>query len=210
MALTDLWPVRGETVVIKTANYRSVAFGLCLLLMVGSVAASDFDAGFGFTGIKAGIIGSGKVKMENAEAEQSTGFNFGLDFDLPFGEKLHYGAAIDVMRMSWQIPGASPTFDESELLIDIGIRMKALIQREDSPLAFRPGVGIGLGVLPRFGPFRGSNYLTLRAFGEFIYFPDSGPGWLIEVGTWYAPNGGDGAFDISIGPLLTMRAGLLF
>ena len=177
---------------------------------VGSLSASDFGEGEGYTGVKAGVIGSGEVKIEGEGVDQDAGVTFGLLFDFPYGRRMHYGAAVEFLQMNWNAGSRSFRFSQSELLMDIGITMKAMFPCAGTRFVVRPGVGIGFGMLRRMGSFNGSNYLTLKVFSEFIYFFEDLPAFLIDGGVWYAPTGGDINSDITIGPLLFLRLGVLF
>ncbi len=175
------------------------------------VADDDFDQeGDRYTVVKVGMIGSGTVDIEGEKIDQETGINVGLAFDFPSGTFLHYGLSMEVMQMNWTAESESYQFDESELMLNIGLEFKGYLPLPAGPLVIRPGIGIGYGALRRLDRFNGTNYLTLRGFGELVYVRDRGPDFLFEGGLWYAPSGGDDETDIKIGPLIFLRAGVLF
>jgi hypothetical protein len=189
---------------------------ICLVIAVSFIipcavtAAGDFEEGESFTGFKFGVLGPGQVDLGSQNADQKTSFGGGVFFDFPFGAHFHYGASADLYRMHWTADGERFNFDSEELLLDVGINVKASLSSENSSFAFRPGVGIGFGALRRMAGFGGSNYLTLKAFSEAVYFTPGELAFLLDAGVWYAPSGGDNEHDIKIGPLFLIRAGVMF
>jgi len=181
-----------------------------LLPLSSTVCADDFSTGESYTGVKVGYLGSGEVDLPGQNADQRSSFTAGLFFDFPFGASMHYGVSADLLRMDWKADGASYRFEEQEMLLDVGVNFKATIMSENGSLALRPGVGVGFGALRRMDNFSGSNYLTMKAFSELVYFTAGDVSFLVDAGVWYAPNGGDNEHDIKIGPLFTLRFGIMF
>ena len=195
-------------------NWRKqVTIGLCLVLFsVVSLCASDFEEGGSYTGVKLGMVGSGHVNIAGREADQAASFTGGVFFDLPFGNRLHYGLSADFFSMSWQSESYPFPFEESEWLLDLGINLKGNFVGESSAFGFRPGVGVGFGVLRRMemANVAGSTYLTLKAFLEVVYSTPGDLSFLLDGGVWHAPSGGDNDKDIKVGPLVFLRAGVMF
>ena len=194
---------------------RSHLCPLLTLVMIVSLLpmaayADDYDEGESYTGIKIGFLGSGKVDLPGDDVDQDPSFGAGFFFDFPFGSRLHYGASADLLRMHWVATDDSTEFDEQETMIDIGINVKATIIGPNSSFALRPGVGVGFGALRRMARFSGSNYLTVKAFAEAVYFTPGDLAFLADAGIWYAPSGGDNENDITIGPLVFVRLGIMF
>jgi outer membrane protein with beta-barrel domain len=184
--------------------------GTLLLLAVSAATAAEFSEGERYTSIKAGLIGSGTVDVEGTEINQSTGFSLGLSYDFPLGERLHYGISVDLHRMKWSGDADRFQGEDAETLLDLGLVWKYMLVLSEDQFAIRPGIGAGYGTLRRRQTLNGTNYLTLKAFTEIIYFSARGTGLLVEVGGFYAPTGGDSDTDIKIGPLLYARVGLMF
>jgi hypothetical protein len=183
-----------------------------VLVCATGVAASDFEDGDSYTGVKLGLVGSGSVDLDSRAADQATSFTGGLFFDLPLGSRLSYGLSADFFSMSWDRENPPFPFEESGWLLDLGVTFKGNFMSESSAIGFRPGVGVGIGVLPRMemANVASSNYLTLKAYLEIVY---SSPGdlmFLFDVGVWHAPSGGDNAIDVQVGPLVFLRAGVMF
>ena len=188
---------------------------MTLAVIVGlttPVVASDYEAGESYTGFKFGMIGSGSVDFGHRPIDQRSGFSAGFFFDQPFGPRLHYSLSVDVHKMSWREHQSIYRWDESEWLMDLGLNLKGNLLNENSPIGLRPGVGAGVAFLGKMesAGVSGSSYVTVRAFAELIFLSSNDLMGLLEAGVWYAPSGGDNASDLSIGPLWTLRAGVMF
>jgi len=184
--------------------------GLLLLLAATAPLASDFSEGDNYTIVKVGLIGSGSVDIDGVEIDHSTGYSLGLGYDFPAGERGHYGFSVDLHRMKWS--GETEHFDgqDAETLLDIGLTWKYILIMSEDRFAVRPGLGVGFGTVRRRQALNGTNYLTLKLYSEFIYSTSGTVGFLIEVGGFYTPTGGDSETSIRIGPLPYLRAGVLF
>ena len=199
---------------MRAANWcLQIAIGLALVLIsTTGLFASDFEEGDSYTGIKLGMIGPGQIDIAGREADQNASFTGGVFFDLPFGAHLHYGLSADFFSMSWQSESDPFPFEESEWLLDLGINLKGNFVGESSAFGFRPGVGVGFGVLRRMemAGVAGSTYLTLKAFLEVVYSTPGDLSFLLDGGVWHAPSGGDNDTDVRVGPLVFLRAGVMF
>jgi len=184
--------------------------GTLLFLTVSVAVASDFSEGERYTSVKAGVIGSGTVDIDGTDVDQSLGLSIGLGYDFPLGERLHYGFAINLYRMKWSAETVDFQGEDTETMLDIGLAWKWMAVMSEDRFAIRPGLGVGYGTLRRRQSLNGTNYLTLKAFTEIIYFSARETGYMVEVGGFYAPTGGDSDTDIKIGPLLYARAGIMF
>ncbi|MCP4685590.1 MAG: outer membrane beta-barrel protein [bacterium] len=183
---------------------------ILLVLVAAGTSASDFSEGDRYTSVKVGMIGSGTVDVDGADVDQSAGLSLGLGYDFPVGERLHYGFSVDLHRMKWSADTEEFPGEDSETLLDIGLTWKYMAVLSEDRFAIRPGIGVGYGTLRRRKALNGTNYLTLKANAEVIYFSGGGPGFGAEIGVFYTPTGGDSETDIKIGPLLYARAGVLF
>jgi hypothetical protein len=197
--------------VLGVPFHRVVFLFLALGSLMGSSACA-YDSGVSFTGVKLGLIGSGAVDVEDVSNDQQSGLSAGFFFDLPMGSRLHYGLSTDLHKMSWQGEGLAGRIDETGWLLDIGANLKGDFFSEDAPWGFRPGVGVGVGFLGKMDGLgvSSSSYIVLRATAEIVYFTPSDLMLVLESGVWYAPSGGDNLTDVTIGPLLLLRAGIMF
>lgn len=194
------------------APRQSVLIALSVLCLFSLGLASDSESGESYTGVKFGLIGSGRVDVGGRRIDQRPGPSAGFFFDQPFGSRLHYSLSADLLKMAWRERTVSITREESEWLLDLGVNLKGNFVSENKPLGFRPGVGVGAAFLGRIemAGVSSSSYLTLRAFAEIVYFSPGDLMFLIETGVWYAPSGGDNATDVSLGPMFSLRGGVMF
>jgi len=204
--------VRGSRTLSRNAQRQSILIALSFLFLFSISQASDSETGDSYTGVKFGLIGSGRVDVVGRRIDQRSGLSAGFFFDQPFGSRLHYSLSADLMKMAWRERTPCITLEESEWLLDLGVNLKGNFVSENRPLGFRPGVGVGAAFLGRMemAGVSSSSYLTLRAFAEIVYFSPGDLMFLLESGVWYAPSGGDNATDVSMGPLFTLRGGVMF
>jgi hypothetical protein len=192
---------------------RQVTVFLFILLVAGTWSSVNaYDSGESYTGVKLGFIGSGGVDVDHASVEQQAGPSASFFFDLPLGSRLHYGLSTDLHKMSWTGERLMYQVDETGWLLDLGVNLKGDFMSDNSPLGFRPGVGVGVGFLGKMDELgvAGSSYIILRTFAEVVYALPSDLMFVFEGGIWYAPSGGDNLTDVSIGPLFLLRGGVMF
>ena len=197
---------------ILGVRYRTAVVLFALIIFSAGSSANAYDSGVSYTGIKLGLISSGSVDIDDNSDNQRAGLSAGFFFDLPLGSRLHYGLSTDLHKMSWSGERLDYRVDETGWLLDLGVNLKGNLVNEDSPLGVRPGVGAGLGFLGKMDGLgvSGSGYVIVRAFAEIVYFSPSDVMFVFEGGVWYAPSGGDNVTDVSIGPLLIIRGGVMF
>ncbi|MBD3258094.1 hypothetical protein GF377_06640 [candidate division GN15 bacterium] len=182
----------------------------CSVAVAGPVWSVDLVEPTNWTGFKAGVLLDGDVELGDATVDQETSFLLQAFYDFPFGDNVFYGLGADILGMKWRGETDEQRVDETELLLDVGLHFKALLRPFGNRFAVRPGGGIGYGVMRRLENLNGSNFLTLKAYVEFVYQFDTERVILIDVGVWDAPTGGDAETDITIGPLAFVRAGIAF
>jgi len=190
---------------------KVIAFSLLIFCwLITSVMASEFDEGEQYSGAKIGMIGSGNVEVDEFELDQEQDFSLGIFYDFPIGNDFHYGLSADFFRMKWSGIGDADRFRQSETLLDMALSVKANLWLLHDRLAFRPGFAVGLGTQKRRFNFKGTNHLTLKVFGEVLFFTNSNLGIVSGFGIWHSPSGGDSDHDIKIGPMFYSRIGILF
>ena len=98
-------------------------------------------------------------------------------------------------------------YDETELIVEGGVALKAAFGGLNGKPQWRPGIGFGYGTLS--GSSTGldaTHYLTLRAGVEMI-LPS---GWLGEALVYAAPTGENDAVTVTYRPMLQLRFGRVF
>jgi len=204
--------VRGVRLINGCGLVSALMTATIVLWVSSSAMASDYEFGESYTGFKFGLVGSGRVELRRFDIDQRAGMSAGFFFDLPFGSRLHYSFAADLLKMSWRGQRNSFRWDESEWLLDLSVNLKGNLFSANSPIGLRPGLGVGVAILGKMETtgVAGSSYVTVKTFTELVFMSSSDLVGLIEGGVWYAPSGGDSNSDLTIGPLLMLRAGVMF
>lgn len=184
---------------------------LALIFLTGFAVTAE-ASGENYTGLKIGMVSSGDVDVDGTAVDLGAGWSFGAFFDHPIGSRIHLGVTFDMMNLKWTRTGSEWDYTLKERLLDLGLCAKVTFTGEESDLIVRPGAGLGLGVMPKLpeAGLAASSYLTLKGMVEVAYDNGGDVIYLIEAGLWYAPSGGDEYSDVTIGPLLQLRAGVMF
>jgi hypothetical protein len=197
-----------QTMPTRSRTPRTIYLTIALAVMFACSAAHGQSGHM--SGLKVGMSSAGHVRIGDTKLGHDNSLTVGFFGDMPAGDYFSYGMAVDLLWMDWS--GGAESFDlpRSEALLDASLNFKACVSCLDGQLTFRPGVGIGYGVMRRRAVLNGTNYLTLKAFIETIYALPGDHGVLAEVGVWQAPSGGDDDTLVHIGPLLLLRVGFVF
>jgi hypothetical protein len=153
-------------------------------------------------GFKVGLITPGIWYVGDYEYEPDAGYTLGGFLDYKLGPKISGGLALDIHKFN--------AYEESGTLFDIGVTLKALIYGANSKFVFRPGFGIGYGMLGEMGIYESSTYMLLKGNVEMVILRPSGFSWLVDLGIMGAPTGGNNDADMYLDPGLFVRAGLVF
>jgi len=156
-------------------------------------------------GVKGGLITGGEFWVEDYPYDMETdmSFSFGSFLDHKLGEKITGGLYLDAHNLA--------VYEESSLLLDMGITIKAMLGGRGSNLLFKPGIGFGYGMLGEIeGLADGSNYFMLRGGCDVVVSTSSSLSWLGEVAIMGAAAGGNDDFDMGFGPMFLIRGGLVF
>jgi hypothetical protein len=170
---------------------------LVLPLLASNGFAQQRNTRFGVKGL---VLLPGEAYVEESDSyfDIDVSFGGGVLVDTRLGEKLLGGLYFDLMK--------ARAYDESGLLLDAGIALKASLGGGSGRLTWRPGIGVGFANLAAVGGIKSTQYLTLRG-GLEVVFPG---GWLVEAAVYGAPTGGNGDVTVSYGPMTMVRIGRLF
>jgi hypothetical protein len=151
-------------------------------------------------GVKGTVLLPGEAFVEEANRYFDIDMSLGIGVlvDTRLGDKLLGGLYFDALQ--------AKAYDETGLLLDVGVALKAALGRGAGHISWRPGFGIGFGHLAPVGAIDGTQYLTLRG-GLEVVFPG---GWLVEGCVYGAPTGGNGDVTVTYGPMTMIRIGRLF
>ena len=170
---------------------------LALPLFVSTARAQGRQTTFGLKGT---VLMPGEFYI----AEPNRYFDFGLSLgagafvDTHLADRLLGGVYLDALQ--------AKAFDDTGLLLDAGITLKAALGGRRGGISWRPEIGVGFGNLTAVGPLESTRYLTLRG-GLEVVLPG---GWLVEGSVYGAPTGGNNDFTVSYGPMSMIRVGRLF
>ena len=125
-------------------------------------------------------------------------FGVGGSIDAKLGERFWGGVYGDLLNVS--------AYDDTELMFDTGVALKAAFGGLNGKPLWRPGIGFGYGTLSSNSGIDATHYLTLRAGVEAI-MPS---GWLAEALIYAAPTGGNADITVTYGPIVQLRFGRAF
>jgi hypothetical protein len=182
---------------------RHIAAGLALMLLtLASAVAGEAQQGPRTTSfaVKGILLMPGDAYVAEADAyfEIEMSFGIGAEIDAKLGEKFWGGLYADLLNVT--------AYDESEMMLDAGIALKAAFGGEHGRPLWRPGFGLGYGTLSGGASLDATHYLTIRAGVEAV-MPT---GWLVEANLYAAPTGGNDAVTVTYGPLIQFRVGHVF
>ncbi len=181
------------------------AFILFWIFAAQVAEAEDIASKNTVLGVKGGLITGGEFWVEDYpyDMESDMSFSFGSYLDHKLGEKITGGLYLDAHNLA--------VYEESKLLLDLGLTIKAMIASKSANLTFKPGIGIGYGMLGEIeGLADGSNYFMLRAGCDVVFSSPRSLSWLGELAIIGAGAGGNDDHDMGFGPMFLIRGGLAF
>jgi hypothetical protein len=176
---------------------------LGLMLTTGISFGQNLREKTTIIGLKGGLITSGTVSAEDVEFDTDLSYSLGAFGDYQLAPKFSGGIAVDLHNIS--------VSDESKMLLNFGVTLKAMISGENSSMAFRPGLLIGYARLPEIeGRTKSSQYFTVGGLVEIAFSTQNSVSFFTEAGIYAAPSGGNSEFDITFGPMFLLRGGVYF
>lgn len=189
---------------------RPLLFLLVLISLVvpGQLRAAKITTGAplwekrNFFTAKLGFITFGEVRINGVKSDTDPGFTMGVAWDVGLDRRFSGGLSFDAHRIYVN--------NEGEYLFDVSLAAKAFFLLPRSRVALRPGVAIGFGRATEVGPIDYSSYLLVKATTEAVFFTRSRSALVGELGLMTALDGSDGPNDITLGPYVVARVGILF
>ena len=174
----------------------ALALGLALIT---PAAAQQTGRSTNFA-VKGILLMPGEAYVEEADAYFDIDMSFGVGgaIDTKLGERFWGGIYADLLNVS--------AYDDSALMLDGGVALKAAFGGINGKPQWRPGIGFGYGTRSSNAGLESTHYLTLRAGVEAIM----ASGWLAEALVYAAPTGGNDDVTVSYGPMLQLRVGRSF
>ena len=150
--------------------------------------------------VKGILLMPGEAYVEEADAYFDIDMSFGVGgaIDAKLGDRIWGGVYLDLLNVS--------AYDESALMFDGGVGIKAAFGGVNGKPLWRPGIGFGYGNLSSNAGLDATQYLTIRAGVEAI-MPS---GWLAEALIYAAPTGGNDDVTVTYGPMVQLRFGRSF
>ena len=189
---------------------RLICFALAIvggyLLAAASPARADYYGAppptRGIVGLKAGFISGANFKAAQP-MKTDPGVSGGVFFDFPVTPRFYAGVAVDFHNIVLVM--------DQQAMIDVGLTIKHLIpMNEKSKMTLVPAASAGYAYLSGLNVFEPTEFLNLKLFVETHFEINRKRSWVGDIGVSYMPAGGNGAYDIKIGPAFFIRWGLAF
>ena len=166
----------------------------------GTVAISDkgeYTNAGQYEGYRSYLNSAGKLELDTDD-----GYTFGVFVDYPTTKHTFAGIAFDIAHLDFG--------KDAKYLMNGAVFFKGNLHKEGGSFSFRPGLGLGVAMLPPVFVLNSATFFTIQATGEAVIMANERFGMFIDLGSMWAPAGGDGDFSITGGPFMLMRAGLIF
>lgn len=195
-------------------SLAGLSLALALSLFSAAEAQNLIKSGFGSkhrsqVGFKGGLITQTDFHLLpttevgiTAKYRTNVGLSWQLFFDLPVNHWMIASLSFDMQDIH--------IIAERHQMIDIGLSLKWPIYKEANQLAWRPLVGIGYAYLGRGRALEGSGYATLRGGLEAIFYSEQRHAFLGEFIVYGSILGGNDDYDITFGPAVLLRLGVIY
>ena len=94
-------------------------------------------------------------------------------------------------------------------MVNLSLALKPVYYRKKAKIAYKPGVAVGLADLGHIGDLKRTQYLTLKGSFEMVFFTESKYIFFGEAAVWGAPDCFNEEYDITLGPFLQVRVGIM-
>lgn len=156
----------------------------------------------GVFGAKVGILNRATYRVDGEEFETKVGWSGQVYWGVPASPQLLIVPYIEFNDIK--------VFSEHQWAIDVGLSLKYHIYDDKGRVSHKPGVGVGYAHLAIIGQLERTDYMTVRAFWETIFFTEGRHAWILEGVVYAAPVGGNSEVRITYGPVVQLRFGVLY
>lgn len=188
--------------------WRLTAIVLALIVATSAAFSSENMVGKrfgkwhrGLFGFRGGIINAATMKVDGQKYDADVALTAGVLFDFPLTKRSTYGFTADLVDV--QVAGVR------QKAIDVGVAFKYAAYKKESMMALKPGFSVGYAYLAHWELFNASGYLTLRLFLETLFYSNHRYAWLLDFDIFWAPVGGNKEHDVTYGPAIMARFGLV-
>lgn len=183
-------------------------------LSSGVTAQNLIKRGFGskhrtLVGFKGGIINQTDYHavpvsdtLKEYKDRTRIGLSFQIFFDIPVGSKLF-------STLSFEMQDIHVVAERHEML-DVSLYLKYAIYKEAKKLAWRPFVGIGWAYLGDGAHLEKSSFTTLKVGLEGVFYTHRRYAYMGEIMVYGSIDGGNDAYDVTFGPVVLFRLGVLY
>ena len=183
---------------------------LCLLAAVSEAATGNlikkgYDRHRSHFFAMGGVINGGTVRYNGDDFESNIGLSGGVGFDIAAGSRMYIGIACDLHD--------TQIFEEREAMLNVSLAIKPVIYKHREKVAYKPYFAVGIADLGGFNDIiqlEHTQYLTFKAAFEVVFFGRQKYVWTMEVGVWGSPYCFNHDYDITFGPIVQARVGVMF
>lgn len=186
----------------RAVKILGLAFTVSFIILISLSSATDIRNSQTTFGVKGGIIGPCVYYVNDRDFKSAMSYSIGGFVDYKLGPKILGGLSLD-------FNGVSHVYEANVSLIDLSVTLKAMVFSPNSNLTFRPGFALGYGGLGDFD-FGNSSHLLLKGGLEIVYSTENRVIWLMEIMLGGSVDGGNKDYEITFGPSLLVRSGLIF
>ena len=155
-------------------------------------------------GAKAGFL-AGSMRSEDSTVEFDLQHDIGFFFDIKTIGGVLLSPGMDMLGLQTDYPRV----DEKTNMIHPHVFLKYHIVSKRPHFAFRPGIGVGHGMMSGLGQLNDSEYWTFSVFVETVIYTKGQSGILLEI-NHMTTSGGDRSFDLQSDGIWIFRTGFLF
>ena len=155
----------------------------------------------GVFGFRGGIINATNIKIDGQKFDANVALTAGVLFDFPLTHKSTFGFTADLIDVQ--------VASERQKALDVGMAFKYAVYKKEKMMSLKPGFGIGYSYLAHWRLLNASGYLTLKLFLETLFYSSHRYAWLFDFDIFWAPVGGNNEHDVTYGPAVMIRFGLV-
>jgi len=155
----------------------------------------------GIVGVKAGFVTGANFKAAR-QMKTDPGGSIGAFADFPVTSRVYIGVSVDFHNIV--------LVTDQQMMIDIGLTFKHHFPLKSSKMILVPVMSAGYAYLSEVNIFEATEFLNLKLFFETHFQINKKRSWVGDIGISYMPTGGNGTYNIEIGPTYFLRWGLAF
>ena len=183
------------------------------VITVSSAMAAEGKKAKGEFGMMIGFLDGMTIKFGPKDSdplpwhvESDAGITGGIFFDQKVFRPIWAGMSIDYYQVRKDIGFYE---NPSAGALNLALRLSLRSRSADGKWVIRPGVASGVALLGEVFSMSTTQHWTLKPFVEIVYYVSPKVGLITEMGVFSTLQGGNDDVDITTGPSVTIRFGLL-